>query len=399
MGFAPGLRMAALVLFAAGAAQALEATDPITFYLRPHQKMDGRWPDQYAAGMHTLVFQAFPKDPPPGPQFKPNSAEMKDDGGLKGFKEVLNAAQGALYSRPSNAGDVEARTYKPKFRGLFDVEGEKKGTPPTWAVDTRVTVRKIGVTQDPDLWWFNGVPDPAGYHSTATLAVTGGEAGGEYHWRVEKGEDKVDLVAGNKRGREVKTAENTVTVASKAASAEATSVQKDISIRVEHKGEEFIFETVVFTPFELERTGQRHSARGRGYESTITYMILDQFKRVLPRDVPWNEDVDDSGGNSNPHGVSDWTIANGRQEDENWPWAEEVGIVTRPNAAADTIVVPGWAALQPRPQNPPQPPAEPGKDKIDHSVGSLYVGSTEIAKGVRVKRLTWQRYLDHADHE
>lgn len=280
------------------------------------------------------------------------------------------------------------------------------GSPPSSGCGCRImekTVRIVKLVMDHDVWWFNGENPGGGYHIQSTLTASG-VTSGTFRWQVTAGSGKIDLNNGGGDSDDITaTNDNTITIKSTAPSAGATSVTKDITIKLSVDGVGGCnFGTVVFAPDHFRHIGNADEPYGGGYVSLIVYSIRDQFDRILPYEVPWNEDIDANGAQSSAGTVasaatSDWTIANGRPQNENWPWGQEDGWNVPPTQAYDGISRPVIPGILPTAQNPQSPR---GSDKIDHSPkGAWYVGSKIITKGVKMIEVVWQTYRDHARHE
>ena len=266
-----------------------------------------------------------------------------------------------------------------------------------------VSTNVLSVQLDHDVWWFNGENPTGGYNIAATLAVSPLTTG-TFKWDVISGSDKVDLNNGGADADSITaTDDNTVTVKSTAPSAGAATVTKDVTVRLTYNGVAVCtYDLAVFSPDHLVHLGDIDQTNGTSFTSLICYEICDQFDDLLPYDVPWNEDIDGNGVASDAAtveaaAISDWTVANGRPEDENWGWGAEGSVVTPPGAATDGISRGAPPGRVPSPRNPQSPL---GSDKIDHSpAGGWYVGSLTPGEGVRVIDVVWQMYRDHARHE
>ena len=259
----------------------------------------------------------------------------------------------------------------------------------------KVTILKVDL--DHDLWWFNGEDPGGGYNITATLTVSPLTTG-TFKWDVIAGSDKIDLNNGGADADSITaTDDNTVTVKSTSPSAAAASVTKDVTVQLTYNGTPVCtFDLAVFAPHSLHHLANiDHDYAAlpppypdyTGYWCEIKYEILDQFDRVLPYDVPWNEDFNKDGANP-VSGISDYS-------GENWGWGPESGWSVPPSGAIDNLARPDLPGLVPPAQN-----VGSGTVKIDHVIGAWYVGSTTIGDGVLVlDNNKWQMYQDHGRHE
>ncbi len=274
--------------------------------------------------------------------------------------------------------------------------------------EERFTV--MAIEQTPDrLWWFND-EDPENYAIQATLTVQG-VAGGTFQWDVLEGRYRVDLNNNGEDSDSIGPVENDNTVVVKSTNPSVGEDDVVIQLTYTNFGGHTVvcrFRTTVFAPDSLHHISTNDALTGGPtFTSYIRYEVRDQFDVILPHRVPYNEDTDGNGQFSNAATVSgaaksDWTILNGRPEDENWEWGDEGG---RPNAnpafITDFIGRPAGPTIHPSPQY--NPPNQLGNDKIDHSPkapkGGWYIGSATPGLGVKVMSCYWQIYRDHARHE
>jgi hypothetical protein len=264
----------------------------------------------------------------------------------------------------------------------------------------------IKVELDKTLWWFNG-EDPANYDVSGTLTAHGVSLG-SFKWDVVNGDDKVNLNNGGTDADSITATDDpSVTIKSTKASATAADVTKDVTIALTYNGTVVCtYDLAVFAPHSLNHLWDEHNpipAPLAGYQSIIHYEILDQFGDVLPKEVPWNEDIDGNGIYSDlttlsTSQISDWTIANGKAENQNWAWNPENGILDANPADAQDQIKRNW---NPGRVPQPHPPGTPlSTEKISHNLpGALYVGGATPGTGIKVKDVMWQLYLDHALHE
>ena len=282
-----------------------------------------------------------------------------------------------------------------QFVTSWDQPGEKTVTGRCRnSTDTEdVTIIKLDI--DPLLiWWFNG-ESPPNYPLHATITAAGATEGA-FDWRVVDGKSKVDLCNGGVSSDLIEaTDDNTVTVHSTDASAPDVEVTPDVWITLTYNGDEVGgVLTAVLTPHRLEYVDTVHSPFAGGYKSKVIYKIKDQFDRVLPHEVGFNEDIDGNGVYSDKPTVSAAAIS--VWPSENWGWGEEGGVLHDPSAAYDAI-----CRFEPARTPSVESPHEPVQyDPIDHSLlGGWYVGSVDVGKGVQVSATVWAIYRDHAEHE
>lgn len=255
----------------------------------------------------------------------------------------------------------------------------------------------VTVEMDHDLWWFNGENPGGGYNITATLTVSPATSG-TIMWNVISGSDKVDLSNGDADADNITaTDDDTVVVKSTAPSTPAAKVTKDVTVQLTYEGTPVCeFDLAVLAPHSLNPLppiDHDYAALPPpypdydGYWCEIRYEILDQFGRVLPYRVPWNEDFNKDGA-SPVSGVSDYS-------GENWVWGPESGWSVPPGEAIDNLARPNLPGRIPPAQN-----AGSGTVKVDHVIGAWFVGSPMIGQGVLVMdNNKWQMYQDHGRHE
>lgn len=282
--------------------------------------------------------------------------------------------------------------------GTMQAEGlnlKDRNNQPLPNVTTNLTVNVLNVQMDHDLWWFNGEDPQGGYFITSTLTATPVTTG-TFKWDVITGADKVNLNNGGADSDSITaTDDNTVIVKSTAASKAAAAVRKDVRIRLTYNGVATKdFQLAVFAPHRQVHLNDVDSPNGGGYTSDISYELRDQFNRRLPFNVPWNEDIDGNGVQSNAATVSAAAISDWRGE--NWGWGAEGSGTVSPAAATDRIGRPGFPGAIPAAQNPQAPL---GNQRVDHSPGGAWrVGSLTAGRGVVVANCVWQIYRDHGRH-
>lgn len=291
-----------------------------------------------------------------------------------GAKPVTLCVDGIAAEGQPNAGQAICRT----VNGSFDV-----------------TIPELSLADE--LWWFNGeIPSASSsYHVETDLILQGCPPDiGQLTVSVTEGADLVDLNAGS-GDADTLDLNNWGNV--KVKSTGGSSAPKDIKIDVTHANlvvASFRFKTRMPTTLSPLIPSFQDENFENGYQSTLFYQLLDQFGGVLPGPIYVSEDFQDDHQPTPTNGISDWTIANGRPENENWGWALENNRLINPGEFGDVIRRSGTSKI-PLPENP-----HGGNDKIDHEVGGIYISPTEgIGKGVRVKGITWQIYRDHGRHE
>jgi hypothetical protein len=118
-----------------------------------------------------------------------------------------------------------------------------------------------------------------------------------------------------------------------------------------------------------------------GYETDITYWILDQFGNPLPRAVEineyWTTPIVDDYFNTT------------------WRGRPATGALASPLGWYDAIGG-ETADRTPVAQNPQNPL---GSTRVEHWGQNWYVGSTQPGFGVLVQANTLQKYQDHGRHE
>ncbi len=289
--------------------------------------------------------------------------------------------KGAIENKEETLGDWEV-WFSALINGV-EIESPSK----------RVKVVAVTISQDNDLWWFNG-ESPANYHTKVTLKSEP-LIQGTYRWEVITGQSKVDFE--NNADVFSTVNDNDVSLISTASSSAANDVKKDVRIRLSLDGGQLSqLDTVVFAPYFLGHL-RNEDANIRdipgyemyvGYICKIHYEIRDQFGRILPHDVPWNEDFNDDG-KIPVSGISDY-------DRENWPWGDEAGWLVSPQDSIDNIV---RAQLPVSPLTPPVLNYGLIGPKIDHVEGGWYIGSMSIGKGIKILGVRWQIYQDHGRHE
>jgi len=245
------------------------------------------------------------------------------------------------------------------------------------------------VDLDYDLWWFNG-ENPANYHTDATLTADWLETG-PFYWEVTQGADKVELYAGDVVGWgdfAMIQNDNTVAIRSKAASATAETVTKDVTITLTHNGQEITsYNLAVFTPHHIIRESRYDFDCDHpmfGYSSYIYYRVEDQFGRVLPYYIGINE-------NWSGEVVTNYPGMNWRRFDAG-------GNLWNPADWKDKIDG-EYSTRMPTPIKPSDNDSE-ASTPVYHWSGNWYIGSTTPGCGVKMtSTCVWQKYRGYARHE
>jgi hypothetical protein len=295
---------------------------------------------------------------------------------------------GQCYSYADLFSEGAERTFY--VQGL---EPGNHGVSVTYLLDGRelgmedLSVSFVNVDLDYNLWWFNG-ENPANYHTDATLSVDGINIG-YFYWEVTQGADKVELYGGSvvRWGNfAIFQNDNSVAIRSKAASAGAEIVTKDVTITLTHDGQEVCsYDLAVFTPdHNIFLRNHDQDSYDLGYTSYIHYRVEDQFDRTLPYQIGVNEK---------------WTgdvVTN--YPGMNWRRCEAGGNLWNPSDWKDKID--GEYSLRiPTPVKPNDNDSV-ASTPVCHWTGDWYIGSTISGKGVKVKSgCVWQKYRGYARHE
>jgi hypothetical protein len=253
----------------------------------------------------------------------------------------------------------------------------------------------IQVTQDHDLWWFNGQSPGGGYNITATLTAQG-TSSGTFTWSVTAGSSKVQLVNGSTIASTITVLNNnSIIITSTAPSAAAATVTPDVTIQVAYTGPvgsgTCQTNTVVFAPDHLHNNGATDTADATwGYQSYIHYEIRNQFDVAVPLAVPVNENWI-SGVVTNYSGM-------------NWPRGPAGGLADTTGANFDDDIGGAAAGYTPAAVGPSNPNAGVA---VCHWTGAWRVGSATPGNGVQVgcsiwsgsPTCTWQKYEGYARHD
>jgi hypothetical protein len=243
---------------------------------------------------------------------------------------------------------------------------------------------------DATIWWFNGEDLTShGYTMSTKATVTGAPNGALIAWTVT---GPATFTGGD----------SSITITGTGPSAEH-GVIITATVNGTQVCQQFL---TVQAPASLKALPIIDQPYKGGYLSQIHYQILDLSGAVLPHPLPWNEDIDGNGVPSsqdeiNNAAIKDYSIANGDPADENWVSNGDTGYdPIDPSDCADYVGALAGTGKVPTPLSPPTDPTKLSGVKVCHwsAQGSLHVGSATPGKGVLVKTLTWQKYLDHGRH-
>jgi hypothetical protein len=240
---------------------------------------------------------------------------------------------------------------------------------------------------DATIWWFNG-EKPDGYVVSTKASVTGVPGGATIAWTVTG-----PATPATGSGSEI-----TLT-------GTGPSAEHGVIITATVNGTQVCqqFLTVLAPHSLLHQSDIDKSIPSNypllAYRSIITDSILDNLGHVLPQKVPVNEDIDGDGAASSSATLTAEAKKSGNADYTanpivGWKWGDEEGSPYQPTNCFDTITRIDDGTYVPNVLNP-----QYSTVKVEHLNGCLYVGSTSIAKGVKVQTLTWQIYQDHARHE
>jgi hypothetical protein len=253
------------------------------------------------------------------------------------------------------------------------------------AGDQITGIRVVGIilTQDHDLWWFNG-ENAQNYYEQVNLTVPG-ITEGTFVWTVVAGVDKVNFE--NDADTITTTNDNTVGLKSTAGSVSVGDVTIVVKINdVDNKAGKNV---TVHTPKEEAQSGVgdfNYSDQGHdnGYDSRHYFKIKDQFGQLLPSKVEFNEH---------------WTepLRNDHNPQTTWGQAEAQKCLVVPSGDTDHLAMCAWGEAVPNSQNPQQP--QLGQITVCHWNGEHYIGSLTEGKGVKVFTKKWQFYRDHGRRE
>jgi YD repeat-containing protein len=249
------------------------------------------------------------------------------------------------------------------------------------------------ITQDHDLYWFNG-ENPPGFTDggiQATLTASGEVTSGTYSWVITTGTNKV--LFGN-NGTSFTSTANSVVIKSIGRSTTPNDVSISVTYTDGNGSASAAASLSVRAPSKLSPGSPPATDQGvgadcgvpgtTGFRSFISYTIFDQFDRIVH-----NSGINEHLGQEVP------TIGN------NWGVPTEMGSATPDGTFADEICVAGTNLFDPLATAPQNPLSSAEVDRIDQA---WYAGSTNTAfpfhlhPGVRVQNNTMQRFIDHGRH-
>jgi hypothetical protein len=243
------------------------------------------------------------------------------------------------------------------------------------------------------VWWFaDAEPDPLedlGY--TLKLELTAHGEDQKYLWKIRQSGDYAEFVGG---GTEKETSSNKIKV-------KVNRTVKKPNDLPKRKGDFHVTVTVntaesdpvdlrVKRPYDVQPLPppDDEARPQNGYQTTLFYLVRDQFGKALPKRMPVREHFDLTTFVDDWPGGSNWTPAN-----------EGGGISKLAGAIQDRVT--GQSYVFNPGQIPkakaPDPTSNRWKKPVHHWSGEVWIGSTE-PRGVRVMTLTWQRFQDHARH-
>jgi hypothetical protein len=248
----------------------------------------------------------------------------------------------------------------------------------------------ITVTQNGDLWWFNGA-QPQNYNTFVYLTAVGATTG-TFMW---------DVVAGNValypayRSVTIHNDNRVILTGTGASPGASGGVKKDVQINLTINGTQVAtYSTVVFAPDHLDFMGTDAQPDSvYGYLSRVHYRIRDQFYRTLPDDVELNEKWTGSV-------VKDWTGGG----PYNW-WRHSNNIMSwalvHPADWVDNI---GGAPVATAAPQPVGPSVLGSVLPVQHWPGQWAVGSLTVGAGTLMccegpyTTCTWRKFLGWANH-
>ncbi len=240
---------------------------------------------------------------------------------------------------------------------------------------SNVAVRP-GISGQTTLWWFFN-ENPPNYATSVTLTATPAGAV-SYSWQVVNGTAQVQFFDGS---TSIVTTTNQVVVKSINSSGNPNDIGIKVTVRGSTSNE---FRMTSLTPWEFALNSATHVPHAtRGYVSTYTYTVRDQFQNILPSDVPYNEKFT-SGVRIDYPGT-------------NWGFPAGFGAVQPPNNMFDTMAPPEYSPfVTPAAVHPGAPDAFVQVANRDQE---WYVGSTVSGSGRRVQTNLQRYYLGFAEHQ
>lgn len=252
--------------------------------------------------------------------------------------------------------------------------------------------KTVKITQDNQLWWFDGfTPSTMGnyYHTTAILKITDSQPNAVYTWNVEQGATKVRLTQMTRQQ---------ALIESIGMSAAGAFPKNDIVIKVSRGQKAVAYHHMyILAPHYLDYLPNLYENVPDpvfGYVSRIPYRIKDQFNRPLPRQIASNENFTSI---TIPDTLTNWVRGPAlgasfpvRAGGLNGSLVDEVS--GQSGSAVPTTLIPG----------------QPGfGTKVHHFTGTWNVGSEVLGEGIQMTSsiwkggnfCVWQRYRGKAQHE
>jgi len=319
--------------------------------------------------------------------------------------EIPNLPDGAKFTPPSTNADSDSsngttitiNTSKDIKPGLYKLEVGGKGQhctnysvcyPEPFAV-LEIKCDQNAKTICPSLWWFNGVdPQPDNY----ITKLEASKIEGQYTWTITDGDDYAQFVNGSNTIDTGPNANVWVYPKDEPPSSGQTTVSITVSVKTSQgTATSQPFQLTVHKPYSMKNIATKDSGNlSTGYESKLTYQVLDQYGDVLPQPIDMRENFLPS--TANPQLIDDTT--------NNWPLAANKGYggkASNPSKFTDTITGPAlFLTYTPRASFPCTPTR--CQNRVLHFCGYVTVGSPDEGKGVIIASLTWQKYTDHGRH-
>lgn len=247
------------------------------------------------------------------------------------------------------------------------------------------------ISQDQNLWYFNGNSTPSGFtlgSTSATLTASGGGAG-TYAWSITSG-GTIATLQGTTSGQNVTSVQ--------IESASYSTTENDVTVQLQFEptgGTQSVqtsYSLSVDSPYKLISNGSTNTigvtgscslipaASGTsGFQTTVPYSIISFLGSQIS-----HIQIAESFSNHQPIYTN-----------ENWPF--QAGTFTTPDGTfVDNICADG--SLTPHPLPPPPPPSPPSNTAIDQLFQTWTVGGGTAAPGLSVQTDTLRRYIDHGVH-
>lgn len=237
---------------------------------------------------------------------------------------------------------------------------------------------KPTITGGSTLWWFNG-SSVSGFPTSIDLTASGTGTINRT-WQITAGSDKV--VFSNNMSS-ITTAVNPITIFSKNRSINADDISVTVSWNGQTSNAKTLSVKVVYKLVEPLTNAITDNPDARGYLTTVSYDIRDNFDEALSGNMPMNESFTTAP-------MSDIT--------NNWPLSNPNGTtIPQGMGIADEMSgPPNPSQYTPLAINPCQPTL--CSTKVVHRGQEFKAGSTSIGLGYRVQSNTQQYYTDHGRH-